>query len=69
MGEVAVSAAVDLLVALLQNAQTISQIIQEAQASGQIVLTPAQWAVITGNDDSAEAALSAAIAAAKAKGK
>ena len=65
---VAVSAAVDLLVALLQNAGAISQIIQEAQNAGQTTLTPAQWATITGNDDSAEAALSAAIAAAKAAG-
>jgi len=68
MGEVAVSAAVDLLVALLQNAQGISLIIQEAQAAGQVTLTAAQWAIIVGNDDSAEAALSAAIAAAKAAG-
>jgi hypothetical protein len=66
---VAVSAAVDLLVALLQNAAAISEIIQEVQASGATTLTPAQWATITGNDDSAEAALSAAIAAAKAQGK
>ncbi len=66
---VAVSAAVDLLVAILTNAQAISQIIQEAQASGQTTLTPAQWATIVGNDDSAEAALSAAIAQAKAQGK
>jgi hypothetical protein len=69
MGEVAVSAAVDLLVALLTNAQAISQIIQEAQASGATTLTAAQWATITGNDDSAEAELTAAIAAAKAQGK
>ena len=66
---VAVSAAIDLLVALLDNASQISQIIQEAQSSGQTTLTAEQWATITGNDDSAEAALSAAIAAAKAQGK
>lgn len=65
---VAVSAAVDLLVALLSNAQAISQIIQEAQSSGQTTLTAAQWSTIVGNDDSAEAALVAAIAAAKAAG-
>jgi hypothetical protein len=69
MGEVAISAAVDLLVALLDNAQSIGQIIQEANASGSTTLTAAQWAQITGNDDSAEAALTAAIAAAKAQGK
>jgi hypothetical protein len=66
---VAVSAAIDLLVALLQNATQISSLIQEAQASGATDLTAAQWATITGNDDSAEAALTAAIAAAKAAGK
>jgi hypothetical protein len=63
-----VAAAVDLLVALLANAQSIGQIIQTAQASGQTNLTPEQWATITGNDDSAEAQLLAAIAAAKASG-
>jgi hypothetical protein len=66
---VAVTAAIDLLVALLQNAQAISQIIQQAQASGSDTLTPDQWATIIGNDDSAEAALAAAIAAAKGQGK
>ena len=66
---VAVSAAIDLLVALISNAQQISQLIQTAQATGATTLTAAQWATITGNDDSAEAALAAAIAAAKAAGK
>jgi hypothetical protein len=56
-------------VALLQNASQISQLIQTAQAAGQTNLTAEQWAVIVGNDDSAEAALAAAIAAAKAAGK
>ena len=65
----AVSVAVDLLVALLNNAQQISQLVQEAQANGQTELTPEQWATITGADDSAEAALLAAISAAKAAGK
>lgn len=63
-----VAAAVDLIVELLSQAQKISQLIQTAQAAGQTDLTPAQWAQITGSDDSAEAALAAAIAAAKAKG-
>ena len=66
---VAVSAAIDLLVALLQNASQISQLIQTAQVAGQTDLTADQWAIIIGNDDSAEAALAAAIAAAKAAGK
>lgn len=64
----AVSAAVDLLVALITNAQQISQLIQTAQAAGQTNLTPEQWATVVGADDSAEAALTAAIAAAKAAG-
>jgi len=64
-----ITAAVDLLVALLSNASTISQLIQSAQAAGQTELTPAQWATITGADDSAEAQLAAAIAAAKAAGR
>ena len=64
-----ITAAVDLLVALLANASTISQIIQSAQAAGQTDLTPAQWSQITGADDSAEAQLAAAIAAAKAAGR
>jgi len=42
-------------------------LIQQAQANGQTELTPEQWAQITGNDDSAEAALTAAIM--KATGK
>ena len=66
---VALSAAVDLLVALISNAQQISLLIQTAQSSGATTLTVAQWATITGNDDSAEAALAAAIAVAKATGK
>jgi tellurite resistance protein len=66
---VGISAAVDLLVALLENAQQISQLIQTAQANGQTSLTPEQWATVTGNDDSAEAALNAAIAAAKSAGR
>jgi hypothetical protein len=64
-----VSAAVDLLVALIDNAQQISTMIQAAQAAGQTTLTPAQWATIVGADNSAEAALMAAIASAKAAGK
>lgn len=64
----AVSVAVDLLVALLNNASQISTLIQAAQAAGQTNLTPDQWATITGADNSAEAQLSAAIAAAKAAG-
>lgn len=64
-----VSAAVDLLVNLIEQAQKISTIIQAAQAAGSATLTADQWAQITGADDSAEAALTAAIAGAKAAGR
>lgn len=64
----AAAAAIDLLLALIENAQKIGALVQAAQAAGQTDLTPAQWATITGADDSAEAALTAAIAAAKAAG-
>ena len=64
-----VTAAVALLVALLQNAQQISSLIQTAQAAGRTTLTPEEWATLTGNDDSAEALVVAAIAAAKARGQ
>jgi len=59
---VAVSVAVDLLVALLQNAQQISQLIQQAQASGSTTLPADAWNAIIGADDAAEASLAAAIA-------
>ena len=62
----ALSAALDLLNALLANAASISQLIQEAKTAGQTELTAAQWATIVGADDSAEAALQAAISAAVA---
>lgn len=58
---VAVSVAVDLLVALLQNAQQISLLIQQAQASGSTTLAPDAWNAIIGADDAAEASLTAAI--------
>lgn len=65
MGTAAVSAAVDLLVALLSNAQQISTLIQTAQAAGRTTLTADEWATIVGADNSAEVALVAAIAKAK----
>jgi hypothetical protein len=64
-----ISAAVDLLVALINNAQQISTMIQAAQGAGQTTLTPDQWATIIGADNSAEASLTQAIATAKAAGK
>lgn len=61
--------ALDLLVAATEAAARIAPIIRQAQAAGQTMLTADQWATITGADDSAEAALTKAIAAAKAVGQ
>lgn len=61
----AVVVAVDLLTALLQNASSISELIQTASNEGRTTLTDTEWADIVGADNSAEAALLAAIAKAK----
>lgn len=60
-----VSIAVDLLVALLSNAQQISQLIQTAQASGSTTLSTDAWNAILGADSAAEGSLAAAIAKAQ----
>lgn len=65
----AVTLAVDLLVALLNNAQSIGAIIQTAQNENRTTLTDDEWKIIIGADDSAEAGVLAAIATAKAAGK
>jgi hypothetical protein len=57
--------ALQLLIAATQAASQIATVLQQIQASGATGLTADQWAAIVGNDDSAEAALSAAIAAAR----
>jgi 3'-phosphoadenosine 5'-phosphosulfate (PAPS) 3'-phosphatase len=54
-----------LTLELIKQAGSISTIIQQVQASGATTLTPEQWAVITGADDSADTRLLAALAAAK----
>lgn len=59
---VPVSVGIDLLVALLQNAQQISQLIQTAQASGSTTLPADAWNSIISADDAAEGSLAAAIA-------
>lgn len=66
---VKISAAIDLLTSLIASAQKISALIQEANAAGSATLSATAWATIVGADDSAEVALTAAIAAAKAAGK
>jgi len=60
-----VADALDILVSAAQAISTITPIIQQAQAQGRTTLTAEEWAQITGNETSAEAALSAAIAKAK----
>jgi hypothetical protein len=57
-----VEIAINLLLALLDHASAISQLIQAAKANGQTNLTPEQWKVITDADDAAKAALTKAIA-------
>jgi len=63
--EVGVSLAVDLLVALLQNAQQISQLVQQAQAKGKDTIDADAWQLIVGNADASESTLDAAIKKAK----
>jgi len=64
MGAVTVSAALDLVIALLDNAQKISQLVQTAQAAGQTELPADAWQTIVSADNAAEGSLTAAIKAA-----
>jgi hypothetical protein len=66
---VLVADAIDLLVAATQTIAVLAPMVQAAQAAGRTTLTAAEWATIVGNDDSVEAALSAAVAAAKLAGR
>ena len=60
-----VAVALDLLTALLANAQKISALIQQAQLSGSDTLPADAWQAIVSSDDQAEASLAAAIAKAQ----
>ncbi len=57
-----VEAVLALLTALLNQAGTISAILQKAKAENRNTLTPDEWQQILSADDAASAALSAAIA-------
>lgn len=55
--------ALTLLIEILKNAQVISSMIQQAQASGQTVLSQDQWKQILAADVAARGALVAALTA------
>jgi hypothetical protein len=57
-----VEAVLALLTALLNQAGTISAILQKAKADNRNTLTPQEWQQIVSADDAASDALSAAIA-------
>jgi hypothetical protein len=57
-----VEAVLALLTALLNQAGTISTILQKAKADNRDTLTPEEWQQILGADDSALSALQKAIA-------
>ena len=57
MGAVTIGQGLSLVIALLQNAAQISELIRQAQAAGQTELDATAWAAIKGNDDSAMAQL------------
>ena len=57
-----VEAVLALLTALLNQAGTISEILQKAKAGNRNTLTPEEWQQIVAMDDSATTALQAAIA-------
>ena len=63
-----VTAALELLLALLARTQEISMLIAKLNAEGRTELTDAEWQVIVAADDHARARLEALIAAKKAGG-
>jgi hypothetical protein len=62
-----VEAVLALLTALLNQAGTISAILQKAKAENRNTLTPDEWQTIVSADDAASSALAAAIAAKEQK--
>ncbi|MGH3574710.1 MAG: hypothetical protein ACRDUW_23295 [Pseudonocardiaceae bacterium] len=56
-----IAEAISLLVALLQNASQISQLIAGAQSAGRTTLSTSEWATILSSDDAARSALVKAI--------
>lgn len=63
-----VTAALELLLALLARTQEISILIAKLNAEGRTTLTDEEWAVIVAADDRARADLVAAIEAARRPG-
>lgn len=63
-----ITAALELLLALLARTQEISALIAKVNAEGRTELTDAEWQVIVAADDEARARLEALIAAKKAGG-
>lgn len=59
---VAIDAAISLMLALIDHASEVSQLIQTAKANGQTDLTADQWATLVAANDAARARLVDAIA-------
>jgi len=62
-----VTVALELLVALISNAKTISDSLMAARAEGRDTLTLDEWAVVVAANDAARARLARAIADARAR--
>jgi len=61
MNPITVQAAISLLIALIDNLQTISKIISARQAAGDSHLSDTDWSAILDADNNARAALLAAV--------
>lgn len=66
---VALSAAIELALALIEQGARISILVRQARAEGRDSLSDEEWKQIIDEDDSAIAALESAIATAKAEGR